>query len=83
MSNVVNAADISFNEGLIRLAAIHDKDVTFRYAKGDGSTIETRTFRPEKVAQFPGHVTFLGYDPDRDETRSYRSDRIKGEVTVA
>lgn len=83
MPNVVNATDVSFNEGVLRLAAVHNKQVTFRYAKGDGKFIEQRTFVPADVVSKDGHITFKGFDPDREEVRAYRVDRIKGEVRFA
>lgn len=81
----VRASEVSFNEGLMRLAAVHDKTVTFRYAKGtSGSVIESRRLQPESVfTNKQGDVLFGGQDPDRGEYRAYRVDRIKGEVTVA
>lgn len=81
--HAVLASQVSFNEGLLRLAAVHGKTVTFRYAKGDGSTIEQRTLQPSEVKTVDGKVLFIGFDPDRDEPRSYRVDRMKGEVSVA
>lgn len=80
--SAVKAADISFNEGLMRLAAIHKKIVSFRYAKGDGQVIEARSLVPSDVKTVGDHVTFTGYDPDRDEIRAYRVDRIKGGAAV-
>lgn len=80
---VVLASSVPFNEGLMRLAAAHDRTVTFSYAKGDGSVIEQRRLKPESVQTVGDHVTFIGYDPDRDDVRAYRVDRIKGEVSVA
>jgi predicted DNA-binding transcriptional regulator YafY len=86
---VVRASEIPFNEALLRLAAAHKRAVTFRYAKGDGSTIETRSLVPEKLVEVEDkksgdtHMTFVGYDPDRDDVRAYRVDRMKGEVSVA
>lgn len=77
------ASSVSFNEGLLRLAAVHGKTVTFRYAKGSGATIETRRLIPTDVKQVGDHLTFTGFDPDRDEPRAYRVDRMKGEVSVA
>lgn len=78
----VAASAVSFNEGLMRLAAVHGKTVTFRYAKGEGRIIEQRTLAPTDVKEVAGHVVFTGYDPDRDEPRAYRIDRMKGEVTI-
>lgn len=80
-THAVRASEVSFNEGLLRLAAVHEKTVEFRYAKGDGAVIETRALQPQSVTvTAQGHTTFVGYDPDREEPRSYRVDRIKGEV---
>lgn len=84
----VRATEITYNEGILRLAAIHDKQVEFRYAKGDGGVIELRALKPESVKIIkPGksdeHVTVTGYDPDRDAVRHYRLDRIKGDVRIA
>lgn len=80
----IRASEISFNEGLMRLAAVHGKTVTFRYAKGSGANIEQRSLHPETVAtDAKGVVRFVGIDPDREEVRAYRIDRMKGEVTVA
>jgi predicted DNA-binding transcriptional regulator YafY len=81
------ASEVTFNEGLLRLAAVHHKPVTFRYAKGKGDVIETRTLIPSDVKNITEggvtHATFTGYDPDREEVRAYRADRIKGTVNVA
>ena len=77
------ASEVSFNEGIMRLAAVHGQKVQFRYAKGAGTVIETRTLLPETVFEAKdGALLFGGQDPDRDEYRAYRMDRIKGEVTV-
>ena len=81
-SVTILASEVSFNEGLLRLAAVHNEPVTFRYAKGNGSVIEQRTLVPADVKAHGDHVTFTGYDPDRDGPRAYRTDRIKGQVTV-
>lgn len=75
-----NARDISFNEGLIRLAAIHKREISFRYAKGDGTILETRTVIPSKVRAVEDHLTFTGHDVDRDDVRAYRLDRIRGDA---
>lgn len=80
--STVRASEVSFNEGLMRLAAVHKVQVSFRYAKGDGAMIETRTVVPSDVKTVGDHVTFTGYDPDREQMRAYRLDRIKGVVGV-
>lgn len=83
----VRASEISFNEGLIRLAAVHDRTVEFRYAKGEGAVIETRRLEPSDVNVIDAgkkteHVTFTGFDPDRAAVRHYRLDRIKGDARI-
>lgn len=85
MSDIVKATEVTFNEGVLRLAAVHARAVEFRYAKGDGKIIETRSFIPTSVAtSVKGEVYFTGPDPDRDgEPRAYRLDRIKGDVEFA
>lgn len=75
------ASDISLNESLLRLAIVHDRTVEFRYAKGAAQVIETRRLQPSKLEHVKGHLTFTGFDPDRDDVRAYRLDRIKGEVS--
>lgn len=79
------ASEISFNEGLVRLAGVHKKLVEFIYIKGDGHTVEQRHLIPENVrlSKDGSVVLFNGYDPDRDSMRTYRSDRIRGEVRIA
>lgn len=77
------ASDISLNESILRLAILHDRSVTFRYAKGSGGTIETRCLEPSEIKEVKGHTIFVGFDPDRDEPRSYRLDRIKGEAKLS
>lgn len=82
MTEIVKASDVTFNEGALRLAAVHERTVEFRYAKAKGEYIETRSFVPSSVAKnAKGEVYFTGPDPDRDgEPRAYRLDRIKGDV---
>ncbi len=79
---MIRASEVSFNEAILRVAAAHNRQVTFRYAKGDGGMIETRVLVPSKVMNVDNHVTFAGYDEDRDQVRAYRMDRMKGEVKI-
>ncbi len=88
MPSTVRASEISFNEGLVRLAAVHNKTVRFNYAKADGRVIESRRLAPSGVnvidaGKSTEHITFAGYDPDRELPRYYRLDRIKGEARIA
>lgn len=84
MNEVVRASDISFNEGVLRLAAVHGREVAFRYAKTPTAPIEARSFVPTSVTiTRDGNVVITGPDQDRDgEIRAYRLDRIKGEVSI-
>lgn len=81
---IVHASDVTFNEGVLRLAAVHGRRVEFRYAKSADAPIEFRSFTPESVTTSrEGHVLIAGPDEDRNgEFRSYRLDRIKGEVSI-
>lgn len=79
----VKAKDISFNEAIVRIAAIHQRVVEFRYLKGMDSPIEVRRFTPTRVyTSADGKVLILGPDEDREEVRQYRLDRIRGDVKV-
>lgn len=80
--DAVLASSVSYNEALLRLAAAHDRTVEFSYSKGDGRVIERRRLQPESVREVKGHMTFTGFDPDRNDVRAYRLDRISGEVTL-
>lgn len=81
---VVRASDISFNEGVLRLAAVHGRKVEFRYAKSATAPVEARSFVPVSVASTKeGNIIVIGPDEDRDGAiRAYRLDRIKGEVSI-
>lgn len=80
---MIKASQISFNEGILRLATIHKREVEFRYEKGPKAPIETRRFTPSQVTETKDeHMLFVGYDPDRDAPRTFRVDRIKGDVKV-
>lgn len=81
---LIRASDLTYNEGALRLAAVHGKAVTFRYAKSTTAPIETREFVPESViVTKAGDKVVLGPDADREHIRSFRLDRIKGDVEVA
>lgn len=83
-AHTVRASDVSFNEGVLRLAAVHGRLVSFRYAKSETAPIETRAFVPESVyVSRDGNTVVVGPDTDRESVRSYRLDRIKGEVAFA
>lgn len=80
------ASDLTFNESVLRVAAIHKRTVTFRYAKDKGDFIEARRLNPEKIVGEGDKLAVLGQDPDREDrggVRRFRLDRIKGEVQFA
>jgi predicted DNA-binding transcriptional regulator YafY len=80
----VLASTIDFNEAILRLAVIHGKKVEFHYEKSAGEPIEHRQLEPKSIHQTAkGEMTFIGHDPLREATRSFRIDRIKGEVEFA
>jgi predicted DNA-binding transcriptional regulator YafY len=80
----VKASAISFNEGVLRLAQIHEKVVEFRYEKRADAPIESRRLKPTSITIAEGGaMSFVGYDPDREDTRSFRVDRIRGDVKFA
>lgn len=78
----VLASTISLNEGLLRLATVHGRQVKFRYQKDGSPYIESRAFKPSSCTGEGEHFRFTGYDPDRGATRAYRLDRIKGTVEL-
>lgn len=74
----------SWNRVALETAAALDAGVTFRYAKGVGeASIESRVLSEVfDVREVKGHVVVTGFDPDRNDVRAYRLDRIKGTVQV-
>lgn len=76
------ASDITLNESLIRVAAVHGRVVMFRYAKTDTSPIESRKAIPSAIEKHGESTLFVGQDPDRGDYRSFRLDRIKGDVGI-
>lgn len=77
-------ADVSgtLNEQLLQVAINNDVEVEFAYAKGSGAVIEQRRLNPVTLSVAKGHQIVTGFDPDRDDIRAYRLDRIKGTVSV-
>ena len=83
------ASDISFEEGLIRLAATHGRRIAFSYAKDDKSPIERREGVPETVfrsispeAASTQVTTFTLRDTARKAWRQFRLDRVVGEPEI-
>jgi predicted DNA-binding transcriptional regulator YafY len=78
----VHASQIGFNEAILRIATIHDREVEFRYEKGVDKPIEARRFTPEAIKQTKNGMSFVGFDSDREALRTFRVDRIKGDVRI-
>lgn len=78
----VAASTISPNEALLRLAVVHGLTAEFSYSKGDGGVVERRRLQPHDVREIKGNLLFTGHDPDRDDVRAYRVDRVLGTVEV-
>ena len=69
------------NLAALTTAILYGYRVSFRYAKGeDQAIIEPRTLEPTEIVRDGDTVRVIGIDPDRDDYRSYRLDRIKGAV---
>jgi hypothetical protein len=83
IDKVANATKLSFNEGVLRLAGIHGKEVEFRYTKTDTAPVEQRRLLVESVEAHGDVILVGGSDPDRGGYRNFRLDRIKGEVRFA
>jgi predicted DNA-binding transcriptional regulator YafY len=57
-------------------AASRDRElVTFRYAARDG-TASVRRVEPHSLVTFKGYWYLLAFDPDRDDWRTFRVDRV-------
>jgi proteasome accessory factor B len=56
--------------------------VQFKYTKPREDSPGKRTLEPWGVLQWRGRGYVVGHDRDRGEMRSFRMDRIEGEVTV-
>lgn len=72
------------NYGLLVVAIEFGLEASITYAKGtEGRNLEARRFKPEGfVTSQSGNVSVYGEDQDRDDTRMFRLDRIKGRVIV-
>lgn len=81
-SDLIRASELSVNDALIRVAALHGLAVRFNYSKTATSPIETRCFVPSSLAVYEDHTTFSGHDADRGMFRAFRTDRVKGTVAI-
>lgn len=78
LTPVSDAAD--WNATLIDAAVEHARTITFSYDKGAG-VLERRTLQPTATSETKqGATIVVGHDPDRDDVRAYRLDRIQGYV---
>lgn len=76
-------ADGSLGETLLAAAIKFGCTTYFGYAKGNGNTIEQRKLTPYEIREVPGGKIVFGYDPDREDVRAYRLDRIKGGIALS
>lgn len=72
----------TWNEAILDLAAAHGRTVSFSYEKSGSRTIEKRRLEVEHVLEGRNGVLVVGQDPDRQDVRSFRVDRIVGSVSV-
>jgi hypothetical protein len=83
VTNVLNSGPSgTLNEQLLQVAINNDLQVSFGYTKGDGAIIESRHLNPSELREVKGHKIVTGFDPDRDDVRAYRLDRIVGKVAI-
>lgn len=68
------------NTALLTVAKQHGLTASFRYQKKSSGNIEARRVVPEEFIK-DGTIV-VGYDPDREEYRTFRLDRIIGAVSV-
>lgn len=67
------------DQDVVRLAIKYGNVVKFRYTKGnDKKVVEYRQLVPDLIDE----KLIGGTDPDRDEYRTYRQDRILGRVKL-
>lgn len=74
--------NLDWNETAIAAAIHSEKEIQFAYDKGEG-VIEQRRLFPKVSYAAPNGIVITGDDPDRDDVRAFRLDRIQGEVVVA
>lgn len=56
--------------------------VRFRYAPGRGGSVGERVLEPHRLDLSQGRWYVSGFDRSRGERRSFRLDRVEGEITV-
>jgi proteasome accessory factor B len=71
-----------YNEALATFAKDNDAVLTFGYAKGKSKPVEQRRVEPETIYHNKGRTIIVGNDPDRDDVRAFRLDRICGRAHV-
>jgi proteasome accessory factor B len=75
---MIESADA--NVGTLVDAARDAQVVRFRYSKAGAVEVETRTIEPWGLPFWHGRWYVVGFDRDRNESRSFRLSRIEGEV---
>lgn len=74
-----------WNQDAIAAAIEYSRTARFSYEKqsGPGGIIERRTLQPSELCYTRlGEPFVVGYDPDREDVRAFRLDRIIGHVEV-
>lgn len=73
--------DLDWNQTAVAAAIHFEKEIGFSYDKGEG-VIEQRRLFPKVSYAAPNGIVITGDDPDRDDVRAFRLDRIQGEVVI-
>ena len=73
--------DLDWNRSAAAAAIHFEKEISFSYDKGEG-VIEQRRLFPKASYDAPNGTVIMGDDPDRNDVRAFRLDRIQGEVVI-
>ena len=73
--------ELDWNRAAVAAAIHFEKEISFSYDKGEG-VIEQRRLFPKASYDAPNGIVITGDDPDRNDVRAFRLDRIQGEVVI-